>query len=123
MIDNSRLFDALINQPRTGRESRWWTRIPAPVHHRSPQVEETQRARDQKALSARGMTQKVIVNNVKAVGDAAQVEADRLISVGPIRSAFPFPLALVLNTTPRSEGNPYGLLLLSVKQPKTEGSK
>ncbi|MGK5085322.1 hypothetical protein WDW37_18710 [Bdellovibrionota bacterium FG-1] len=85
--------------------------------------EEAQRLAEQKELSARGMTQKVIVNGVKSSNDTVTLDADRLISVGSIRSAFLFSLTLTLASTPRSESNPYGLMLIKISQPKGEVSK
>lgn len=82
--------------------------------------EEVARTREQKELGARSMNQFVFIRSVKTAGSNAVVEADRLISVGPIRSAFPFALTLTLSTVARTDRNPYGLQLAKVEQPKTE---
>lgn len=95
----------------------------APVPGALSSEEEMRRAGEQKELSARGMTQKVIVTSVKPSGDTVAVDTDRLISVGSIRSAFSFPLIILLASTTRSESNPYGLTLVKISQPKVEGSK
>lgn len=85
--------------------------------------EETSRLAEQKELSNRGITQKVIITSVKVAGDTAAIDADRLISVGSIRSAFPFPLTAILSSITRTEINPYGLVLSKISPPKVEGSK
>lgn len=85
--------------------------------------EEGQRTAEQKELSARGMSQRVVVNAVKPSGDTATVDTDRIISVGSIRSAFSFPLIIILASTTRSESNPYGLVLTKISQPKMDISK
>ncbi|MBI2712608.1 MAG: hypothetical protein HYX41_07135 [Bdellovibrio sp.] len=78
------------------------------------------RNQEQKELSSRTMSQTVIVRAIKANGNAIVIDADRLIAVAQIRSAFEFPLTATLNSTPRSVNNPYGLQLLKTIQPKTE---
>jgi hypothetical protein len=85
--------------------------------------EERLRVVEQRELSSRGMSQKMVVNVVKVVGDQINVDADRLISVGMVRSAFPFPLNITLGTVNRTESNPAGLLLSKITQLKVEGSK
>jgi hypothetical protein len=81
------------------------------------------RVTEQKELSGRGMAQVVIVRAVKASGSTVQVDADRLISVGQIRSALPFPLTITMATTSRTNNNPYGLQVLRVAPPVQEGKK
>lgn len=72
------------------------------------------RQSEQHELSARAMTQTIIVRVVKPSpdGTSVAVEADRLVSVGPVRSAFVFSLSLSLGSTDRTTWNPYGLILL-----------
>lgn len=86
-------------------------------------AEESARAGEQKELSSRGMTQKVIPNSVKINGDSVAIDADRLISVGTIRSAFPFQLTATLTSTARTDANPSGLVLSKVVVKKAEESK
>lgn len=71
--------------------------------------------KEQKDLEARKLNQKVVVRNVSVSESGISVEADRLISVGEIRSAFKFPLAVRVESVPRSPANPYGLILSEVK--------
>jgi hypothetical protein len=79
------------------------------------------RKQEQENLKASQMTQKVIVNKVSVKKDSVNVDADRLVSVGAIRSAFIFPLSVTLTSVLRSELNPYGLLLSKVSQTKETG--
>jgi hypothetical protein len=58
------------------------------------------------------MRQRVLVNAVTKNGDSLIVDADRIISVGSIRSAFPFPLIANISIVTRSQSNPYGLVLV-----------
>lgn len=77
----------------------------------------TQRAfrdKEQNELTKQKMTQKVIVGEIKIAKDAILVNADRLISVQNIRSVLRFPLKVNLESTERTEDNPYGLLLSNV---------
>lgn len=78
--------------------------------------------KEQKDLEARKLNQKVVVRHVSVSEAGITVEADRLISVGEIRSAFKFPLAVRVESVPRSAANPYGLILSDVKSiEKKEG--
>ena len=81
------------------------------------------RASEQEELEKQKMKQVVIVNEVTIEKDGLVIDADRLISVGEIRSTFKFPLKVKLERNTRSEGNPYGLLLSDVEQIKTEAKR
>lgn len=72
------------------------------------------RDKEQIELSKQNMTQKVIVNEVKITKDNILVNADRLISIGKIRSVLRFPLKVSLESSDRTDSNPYGLLLSDV---------
>ncbi len=69
------------------------------------------------------MRQKIVVQDIKFDGERILVDADRLIAVGDIRSAFRLPLELKLGTVSRSAANPHGLLLERVISLKTEERK
>lgn len=73
------------------------------------------REKEQKELDARKLSQRLVLNQVVANGNVLTIDADRLISVGDIRSAFKFPLAVKVESIARSEGNPYGLILVEAK--------
>jgi hypothetical protein len=72
--------------------------------------------KEQAELTKQKMKQRVIVNDVTIGKESILVDADRLISVGDIRSTFKFPLKMQLKTGTRSEENPYGLLLSEVDE-------
>lgn len=80
------------------------------------------RDKEQAELSKQKMTQKVIVNEVQISKDSVIVLADRLISIQNLRSILRFPLKVTLESTARTEGNPYGLVLSDV-EPITEEKK
>jgi hypothetical protein len=80
------------------------------------------REQEQKELNQRSMLQHVLLNSVEVKGNEVTVNADRLISVGQVRSAFPFPLMITLSTDIRSESNPYGLTVIKISEIKKEPS-
>lgn len=73
------------------------------------------RIAEQKEFISRKMTQKILINNVTETSEGFKVDADRLISVGDVRSAFRFPLMVKLESRSRSYSNPYGLLVTTTK--------
>jgi hypothetical protein len=79
--------------------------------------EDAGRKKDQQTLAAQGMRQKILVNSVKIDGNQISIDSDRVISVGSVRSALSFPLTATIATVPRSESNPYGLMLVNVVGP------
>lgn len=72
---------------------------------------------EQKEFSSRGLKQSILVNSISSIGGDSQfrVDADRIISVGEVRSTFRFPLMVKLESKARSYSNPYGLLLVNIK--------
>jgi hypothetical protein len=78
-------------------------------------TEKELRQREQKDLLARKLNQRVVVNSAQVSESGIIVDADRLISVGEIRSAFRFPLVVKVESVGRSSANPYGLILSKVK--------
>lgn len=74
------------------------------------------RDQEQKEFTSRNMKQRLIVNSVTETAEGFKVDADRMISVAEIRSAFKFSLQVKLETKSRSISNPYGLLVVSTKQ-------
>lgn len=85
------------------------------------------RDQEQKEFASRNMKQRLIVNSVTEADDGFKVDADRMISVADVRSAFKFSLLVKLESKSRSNSNPYGLLIVSTKQvdekSKTQDSK
>jgi hypothetical protein len=74
------------------------------------------RDKEQTELAKQKMRQTVVVNDVLVEKDGITVDADRLISVGEVRSSFKFPLKAELRSETRSEGNPYGLVSSQVEE-------
>lgn len=83
------------------------------------------KARDseQTELARRKIRQKVVVNSITKQGDGYLVDADRILSVGKIRSAFQMAMTVTIAKATRTNGNPYGLVVLSMAPIKTEGKK
>ncbi len=79
------------------------------------------REKEQKDLQGRKLSQKVLLNSINASGETVNVDADRLISIGEIRSAFRFQLMVKIESITRTEANPYGLLISEVKLREKEG--
>jgi hypothetical protein len=71
--------------------------------------------KEQAELSKQKMSQTVLVRSVELSQAGVVVQADRIISVGDIRSAFRFPLKVFVEKDVRSEVNPYGLILVKVE--------
>ncbi len=78
---------------------------------------------EQKEMQARSMTQTVFVQDVQFDKDKITILADRLISLGEIRSAFKFPLTVKVEMENRTASNPYGLILTEVDQNKDKEVK
>ncbi len=72
------------------------------------------RSKEVEELTKKGMSQKVLVNSVKVDHGKLTVDADRIISVGKIRTALPLPLNVRVKSTDRSAGNPYGMVISDV---------
>ena len=79
---------------------------------------------EQDELKRRSIKQRVILNSISKKDDVITADSDRILSVGSLRSAFPFLLTLQIQKQARTAANPYGLVLLKVS-PKNqdEGKK
>ena len=78
------------------------------------------RENEQTELKRREIKQRLVVNTVKKQGDDYFVDADRILSVGQIRSAFQMPLTVSVAKNSRTSGNPYGLVLVKVSAWRTK---
>jgi hypothetical protein len=78
------------------------------------------KSQELKELEERNMDQKIIVHKSTVKGNLVEVDADRLIMVGEIRSAFRFPLRIQIASTTRTIDNPYGLKLVKVERIEKE---
>lgn len=70
------------------------------------------RQKEQTNLKQRQMIQKIIVEGIEVSDKEIIVQADRLISIGKVRTVLPLSLKVILQTTRRSEANPYGLVIV-----------
>jgi len=78
------------------------------------------REKEQAILKERQMIQKILINDVRFEGKEIFVTTDRLISIGKVKSALPLELKVLVQQTNRTESNPYGLILISVNEFKTQ---
>jgi hypothetical protein len=69
-------------------------------------------------LKAKQVAQSVVVNGIQKTKDGFVVDADRIVSISKLRSAFSFPLKAQIEKTSRSEQNPYGLMLIRIEKLK-----
>lgn len=80
-------------------------------------IEETvSREKEQTALKQRQIQQRIVVQDVKFNGKEILITADRLLSIGKIKSALSLNLKVIVQQSNRTESNPYGLILISVSQ-------
>lgn len=77
--------------------------------------EQLLRQKEQKELLSRKLLQRIVLNSFVVDGGNVSVDADRLISIGEIRSAFRFALLVKMESVTRTQGNPYGLVVSEVK--------
>ena len=76
------------------------------------------RTREQADLKNKNIDQRVIIRSIKIDQDKYLIEADRLISIGKVRTAVPLDLIVSLSSKVRSLSNPYGLVLTNAEQVK-----
>lgn len=81
------------------------------------------RTKEQDELVGRGIDQRIIVRDSKLDGDRFLIEADRLVAIGPARSAIPLKLLAKVSSKARSMTNPYGLVLSSIDQVEVKNEK
>ena len=81
-------------------------------------IEETvSREKEQATLKQRQITQKIIIQDIKPpVGKEILVIADRLLTVGKVKSTLSLNLKVTVQQSNRTDSNPYGLILSSVSQ-------
>jgi hypothetical protein len=92
--------------------------------------ERLRRQKEQEELKLRGLIQKVvprlgavqIATGKDSNGLSFIVNADRILAVGTIRSAFLFPLKVQLISVDRTSSNPAGLLIQSVQSDEQTAS-
>lgn len=85
--------------------------------------ESAARDKEQTTLKQRQMNQRIIISNVVFSEKDVVVLADRLVSIGKIKSALPLNLKITLQQTNRTEANPYGLIISSITQIEDKENK
>ena len=78
----------------------------------------SKREQEQSVLASRQLSQRVLISDIKHDRGNLTVVADRIFSVGKIKSVLPMILKLGLAKTNRTEANPYGLVLESTEEIK-----
>lgn len=68
------------------------------------------------ALKQRQIEQRVLVNEVIINEKNISASADRLVSIGKIKSVLPLKLKISIQQTDRTEANPYGLIISTISQ-------
>ena len=69
-------------------------------------------------LKTKQVAQSIVLNGVQKTKDGFVVDADRVVSISKLRSAFSFPLKVQILRVDRSEQNPYGLVLVRIEKLK-----
>lgn len=78
------------------------------------QEEEKFRSQEQQEFKKKEISQKIIINSVSVTDSKVTVDADRLFTVGSVKSVLSFPIVVTIGTVSRTEWNQYGLMLLQV---------
>lgn len=81
------------------------------------------REKEQASLKQRQMAQRIIISMITVEGKNITAKADRLVSIGKIKSALSFTLKISLQQTNRTESNPYGLVIESISQIEEKENK
>ncbi len=78
--------------------------------------ESIQREKEINILKSKQMNQKILINDIKFQDSDILVFADRIISIGKIKSVLALNIKVSVQQTTRNELNVYGLILNSVNQ-------
>lgn len=85
--------------------------------------EATSREKEQATFKQRQISQKIVVSDIKVDDKDITVFADRILTVGKLKSALVLNLKITVKQTNRTEANPYGLVLSSVSQVEEKDDK
>jgi hypothetical protein len=72
------------------------------------------RDKEQNALRDKGMRERFLVGNITMSEKEILVSGDRLVAVGKIKSVLPLTIKVSVKQVPRTEANPYGLVLAEI---------
>jgi hypothetical protein len=81
------------------------------------------KAKELKEMDSKGVDQKILVNHIEISEGVAEVDADRILMLGNIKSIMPFPLTVKIASVDRSKLNPYGLKTVEVTRVKKKEDK
>jgi len=81
------------------------------------------KAKELKEMESKGVDQKILVNHIEIREGVAEVDADRILMLGTIKSIMPFPLTVKIASVERSKLNPYGLKTVEVTRVKKKEDK
>jgi hypothetical protein len=81
------------------------------------------RSNEQTELSRRGIKQRVLFNELTRTGPDLVVDADRILSIAQLRSAYSVKLSVSFEETERTPSNPYGMILTQAKVIETTNAK
>ncbi len=85
--------------------------------------EDLARKLELKELQQKNIIQKVIVNSIKIDAQNILAFCDRIVSIGPVRSIIPVVLSVQLESTTRTESDPYGLVVSQISVQKKDDPK
>ena len=85
--------------------------------------ENLSREKEQSSLKQKQIFQKIIVDKILASDKELIVNADRLLTVGKIKTVLPLEMKVKIQRTNRTESNPYGLILSSLSPIETKEEK
>ena len=85
--------------------------------------EKRKKTKEQTALKKNGITQTVLVRGFEFVDNVAIVDYDKIYSVKNLRSTLPSKIKVLLEKKPRTETNPYGLILVKTEEIKEKKEK
>jgi len=74
------------------------------------------REKEQEDLKKKGFSQRVLINQIRTEQNLYDIELDKVISSGKVRTAVPLKVQIEISSTERTPSNPYGLLLVRVKE-------
>lgn len=81
------------------------------------------RLQEQKELGSRSIDQVAILRSMSIQGEVANIQVDRIIGVGEIKSVFSVQMIVTLVSNSRTLDNPYGLKAIRFQEVKKEAKK
>ena len=78
---------------------------------------------EEEQYKRRGIQQTLVVNQVIVEGAEVTVDADRIVTMGKVRAVLKFSLKLKIAKVPRSNFNPWGLIIENIEVIKDENEE